>query len=129
MGGFLQVQFLVIFSACDFKPLSSDLLTISMAESLLPSPLYFEKNIGDSMISSLYPFILSVHDAFSSYTVASILTKFAACLSHLLGSCSIMLISGPEQRVKRLNVDFCPLLCVLLGHCVQDLKVICCLPS
>ena len=88
--------------------------------------LYFEKNIGDSVITSL-SFHLSVHDAISSVTVSLIFTKFVACLSHLLGSCSVMLISGPKQRVK--YDEFCPLLYVLLHHCVQDLKVIYCLPS
>ena len=89
-------------SAYDFKSLSSDLLSISWGCIIIiypppphPSHLYFEKNIGDSMITSLYSFHLSIHDTISSYTVASILTKFAACLSHLLGSCSIMLISDP----------------------------------
>ena len=94
-----------------------------------PIPIFWKEHWGyyDHLSLSIH---LSVHNAIFFYTVALILTKFAACLSHLLGFCSIMLMSGPEQRVKRLNVFFFFLYWpALLHHCVQDLKRSCCLPS
>ena len=51
-------------------------------------------------------------------------TNFAAFLSHLLGSCSALLISGPEQGIKRLNTLMFVTYCFLLNNWVQDLKVL-----
>ena len=63
IGGFLQVQFLVIFQLVTSNLSHLTYLPYHGVVSLLPppphipSPLYFEKNIEDVMITSLYPFI------------------------------------------------------------------------
>ena len=65
---------------------------------LLTLDLY-EKNSWDTMITSVCTFLSLSINGISSYIVG--LNQI--CCMLLLGSCSIMLISGPEQGIVGLN--------------------------
>ena len=128
-------------SACDFKPLSSDWLTISWGCIIItpctppppptqppPLPISWKRTLGILWSP------LSIHSSVCSWCHLFLLCcmnfdqicckpfPFARLLQPHVDFWSW----AKDQKVKCVN--FCPLLCVL-QHCAQDLKGSCCLPS
>ena len=61
----------------------------------------YEKNSGDIMITSVYPFLCLSINGISHYIVG--LNQICYMPFLFASLCSIMLISGPEQGIKGLN--------------------------